>query len=170
MDMWGKKGTKEGHDSRAVANRFIDHAEGEGEYITILQLVKFVYLAHGWNLGAYHKPLICHDIEAWPYGPLILEVYEAFRPKPPKPPVAPVVRQAKYTADLSETEERVIEKVYNTYSRMPPYKLSELTHKPGTPWHRARQRGFRALLSRKSIEDYYSNLIERRTRRTENGD
>ncbi len=51
-----------GHDSRAVANRLIDHADEEDGLVTILQLVKFVYFAHGWTLAVYDRPLIYHPI------------------------------------------------------------------------------------------------------------
>jgi len=38
---------------------------------TNLDVIKLVYLSHGWYLGIYGVPLIAEPIEAWPYGPVI---------------------------------------------------------------------------------------------------
>lgn len=142
-----------------MANRFIDHADEEDGLVTILQLVKFVYFAHGWTLAVHDQPLIYHPIEVWPYGPVVYKVYRAFRPDPPKPPVAPVRKVEKYSAEFSENEEHVIRRVYETYSVMSPFALSELTHKPGTPWAQTRQHGLRAHISNKVIKGYFLGLI-----------
>ncbi len=70
------------------------------------------------------------------------------------------MRQVRgYTAEFSEDEEHVIKRVYETYSVMSPFALSELTHKPGTPWAQMEQYGLGAQISNKVIKDYFLDLI-----------
>ena len=47
--------------------------------LSILQLVKLVYLAHGWSLGFDRGPLINATAEAWERGPVIPRVYNFYR-------------------------------------------------------------------------------------------
>ena len=61
--------------ARAVANELIELAKQEGRAFTPLQLLKLVYIAHGWMLGLRQKPLIRDRIEAWKYGPVIPALY-----------------------------------------------------------------------------------------------
>jgi uncharacterized phage-associated protein len=55
------------HSSINVAKWFVDKAAKEGKTLTPLQLMKLVYIAHGWMLGTYGRPLIKDRIEAWKY-------------------------------------------------------------------------------------------------------
>jgi uncharacterized phage-associated protein len=57
--------------AHTVANRFLELAEAEGRSLTPLQLMKLVYIAHGWMLGIHQRPLIKDHIEAWKLGPVI---------------------------------------------------------------------------------------------------
>ena len=63
------------HDPKAVANYFLDCAKEDGESLTLLKLVKLVYLAHGWHLGLTGDPLIKENVEAWRYGPVVPSIY-----------------------------------------------------------------------------------------------
>lgn len=40
-----------------------------------LQVIKLVYLCHGWMLGHYGRRLMTDDVEAWRYGPVVPSVY-----------------------------------------------------------------------------------------------
>lgn len=66
----------------AVANYFVELAEKEGKPITLLGLVKRVYIAHGFSLALFHKSLLdprFDKVEAWRYGPVIPSVYHSFK-------------------------------------------------------------------------------------------
>ena len=52
--------------SITVANEFISLAKKDGYYFTPMQLLKLVYIAHGWMFGFFNEPLIDDDIEAFP--------------------------------------------------------------------------------------------------------
>ena len=65
--------------SITVANEFISLAKKDGYYFTPMQLLKLVYIAHGWMFGFFNEPLIDDDIEAWKYGPVIPNLYQAIK-------------------------------------------------------------------------------------------
>lgn len=121
--------------AQATANEFIRLAQDDGRAFTPLQLIKLVYIAHGWMLGIHGRPLIRDRIEAWKYGPVIPSLYHDLK---------------KYGADyvqeelpiftipspsINEEERDLISAIFNAYGRMTGIALSSLTHQPGTPWH-----------------------------------
>jgi uncharacterized phage-associated protein len=63
------------YDPKAIANYFIARAAADGKRLTPLQLIKLVYIAHGWYLGLTGEPLINEPPEAWQYGPVIPSLY-----------------------------------------------------------------------------------------------
>ncbi|HHB81002.1 MAG TPA: DUF4065 domain-containing protein, partial [Aliiroseovarius sp.] len=68
------------YDARSIANWFVTRAERDGRPLSIMHLLKLIYVAHGWYLETRKAPLIFNRIEAWQYGPVIPDVYNAFRP------------------------------------------------------------------------------------------
>ena len=59
------------YDSRTVANEFLKLADKDNDTLTPMQLLKLVFIAHGWCLGLLGRHLIKDSIEAWQYGPVI---------------------------------------------------------------------------------------------------
>ncbi|MCD8455896.1 DUF4065 domain-containing protein [Xylella taiwanensis] len=41
-----------------------------------MQVLKLVYIAHGWHLGFRQEPLLNKRVEAWRHGPVIRSLYE----------------------------------------------------------------------------------------------
>lgn len=139
------------YDARQVANWFIERAAKDGRALSIMQLLKLAYIAHGWNLEIRNEPLFTNKVEAWQYGPVIPEVYHAFRPQgihATKIVEAPPITDA---ADLSFLEE-----IYKIYGHLSPFKLSELTHVSGGPWETARKwGGWYAEIPNDLIQSHY---------------
>ena len=50
-----------------------------GDLMTNLRLQKLLYFAQGWHLARFGRPLFDASIEAWPYGPVVPEVYRAYK-------------------------------------------------------------------------------------------
>ena len=158
-------GFGKGHDSRAIANIFVEKAcEAPGK-MGIMSLVKYVYLAHGWTLGYTGRPLICHQVEAWKHGPVVPEVYHAFRGQR-----FVVTKKAHdyhpefgelppYTAKLSDEEQAIVDTVYSRYSQFGAFQLSALTHQTGTPWDQFKDQYY-APIPNSIIRDYYKGLID----------
>ena len=162
MSFW--KLGQQGHDSRAIANVFVEKSQQAKRRLTIMPLIKYVYMAHGWTLGYTGKPLICHQVEAWKHGPVIPEVYRAFghqmvvsqKVRMYDPEFSPL---PYYEATLDEAEAAIVDKVYEKYSELGAFALSELTHREGTPWDKCNTGHFTPIPNA-VIEAYYKQLIK----------
>ncbi|MDT8759233.1 DUF4065 domain-containing protein [Sphingomonas psychrotolerans] len=133
--------------SAEIANEFIRRAAAEGRALTQMQLQKLVYIAHGWNLAINGDKLTRDDPQAWDYGPVYRDLWNALRSYG-RAPVTREIRNGEYLpeilddetaaaparARLDEDERAIIDRVYQTYGRFHAFKLSALTHEPDTPW------------------------------------
>lgn len=135
--------------SRSIANEFLRRASRDGKHLTQMQLQKLVYIAHGWNLAINGHPLTDDSLQAWDYGPVYPELWESLRSYGKEPVSRPIMTSdlpaygfcddeevLEITDPLNKNEEEVIDRVYEVYGGFRAFKLSALTHEPGTPWHR----------------------------------
>ncbi len=67
------------YPAAAIANEFLDLAEKDSRKLTQMHVQKLVYFAHGWFLALKREPLVRERVEAWDYGPVIRQLYDAFR-------------------------------------------------------------------------------------------
>ena len=63
----------------SVANELIRLSQESKKPLTPMQLIKMIYIAHGWMLGIYKRPLIHNRIEAWKYNPVIPDLYQSLK-------------------------------------------------------------------------------------------
>lgn len=145
------------HDSLTIANRFLDVAAASGDPLTPMQLLKLVYIAHGWMLGLYGVPLIRDDVQAWKYGPVIPRVYHAVKDYRNQPVYGPLPQNRNDT--LVPAEESLIRQIFDIYGHRSGVELSRLTHQPGSPWAQTYLDGMPNLvISNDIIEDHYRAL------------
>lgn len=149
-----------GHDARRVAEYVLWLASESGKRLDPMQVLKLVYIAHGWMLGLRDSPLINESAEAWTYGPVVPSVYQKYKKF-----------RSGYVTDVPETEpsgftegERTLmRQVWDRYSGFTGLQLSELTHKPGTPWAITRQVvGAGAVIPNDLIQSHYKQLARER--------
>src|SRR5699024_341384 len=100
------------HDSKVVANRFLKLAQEAGDTLTPMQLLKLVYIAHGWMLGLNGRPLIRDDVQAWQYGPVIPRLYNAVRSFRHHPVEGPI---GAPNETLTAAEDSIIKQTYDLY-------------------------------------------------------
>jgi uncharacterized phage-associated protein len=137
------------HVSMAIANEFLRKPGALGN-LTQMQLLKLAYIAHGWNLAVNGEALLSEPVRAWDYGPVVPELYDHIKFYG----TSPIGRQitdadseaarffgkkkpedgSAYQEHLTPAEHDVINRVWNRYGSYSGFKLSALTHKPGTPW------------------------------------
>jgi uncharacterized phage-associated protein len=125
------------HSSLAVANRILQIAEGKGLPLTIMQLIKLVYIAHGWTLALLDKALVSDRVEAWQHGPVYPEIYNEFRGSgwmPIDRPARDRDTGVEIASSFSEDEDSILDQVVTSYGKFHAFDLSARTHKPGTPW------------------------------------
>lgn len=147
------------YDSKSIANRLIQLAQNHGgETLTPMQLLKLVYIAHGWMLALYHRPLIRDEVQAWQYGPVIPRLYNSVR-RFRSQPVNELINCEQETID--DAAESIIDQVYERYGRLSGPALSRLTHASGTPWDITYVPGhFGLVIPNDLIEDHYARLAQ----------
>lgn len=144
--------------ARAVANEFVRLAQAEDKAFTPLQLIKLAYIAHGWMLGLYQRPLITDRIEAWKYGPVIPDLYRALKDYGSGFVTTEIPERVR-SAPLDARERDLIEQVYKRYGNKNGVQLSQLTHQPGTPWHATWEpESFGRGISNDLIAEHYRQL------------
>ncbi len=141
------------YDARQIANEFIRRAaEDGGRVLSIMTLLKLVYIAHGWMLALYNRPLFPNRIEAWQYGPVVLDVYQAYRNQG-----VDIRNPIKFEAlPLDPQAEDLLGQISSNYGHLSPFQLSDLTHIPNGPWDIAmRTGGKRAPILDELIKHHY---------------
>lgn len=124
-----------------------------------MQMLKLVYIAHGWRLGLYGKPLINDEIQAWRYGPVIPRLYDAVRVYKSSP-ITKKIKAPKGDV-LNRNENSIVEQVFEIYGNLSGPALSRLTHAAGTPWDLSYEpEEFGVEIPNDIIEDHYERLAK----------
>lgn len=165
------------NNALGVANELIDLADKDGKDLTLLKLVKLVFLSYAFGLVlAKDEPLIdprFDKVEAWRYGPVIPSVYHSFkhlRNKPIKPADKAVVLNGE-SHDCNDGEfvvpsikgdlaKRVIRTVWARYSNATASELVDLLHRDGTPWSDAYVPGMNRPILESDVKDYYTRFLD----------
>jgi uncharacterized phage-associated protein len=134
--------SNEAHDPRGIANLMLDESERVGQRMTNLALQKLLYFAHAIFLIERKRPLVSGYFEAWEYGPVHPTAYQAFKTAGAHPinfraSRLDVVRGTREPiAPPSDPEIiRHIARIVQSYGRMTPGRLVDISHASGAPWH-----------------------------------
>ncbi|MFL9611102.1 Panacea domain-containing protein [Methylobacillus sp. Pita2] len=116
-----------------VAEAMLVAAKEQSRSLTPQQLVKLVYLAHGWSMALHDQPLIDANVEAWELGVMIPTLYRAtqqFGREVIDPSLVGSV-SARY---LPENVHQLIRSVFEKYGHLDGPSLSYLTSQANSPW------------------------------------
>lgn len=133
----------------AVANEFLKlqsedpHSPG----LDHMKLQKLVYYAHAWHLAIKGSPLFDDDIEAWPWGPVVRNLYIEFKDFKSKPISGRRAQILVKDEDsdpsdwrvitpypTSSDEKEFIRNVWESHKSFSGVQLSNATHANGEPW------------------------------------
>ena len=118
----------------SVANEFIDRAGRAG--VDHMKTQKLVFLTDGFYAADYSAKLVTDRPEVWPYGPVYNDLYfrlKRFR----KQPITEMQRllNGKLPERISDIDAlATIDMVWDKYKACKGPKLSEITHREGSPW------------------------------------
>lgn len=130
--------------------------------LTPLQLIKLVYIAHGWSLHFFHRPMVNEPAQAWRYGPVVPTLYHAIRGYRASPVTALIPGDSDPQL-LSEQDRSLLSSVYRAYGHLSGTQLSNMTHTPGTPWSEVwATAGQNAIIPDEMIAEHYDALAARR--------
>ncbi|MBR0560035.1 Panacea domain-containing protein [Neokomagataea anthophila] len=122
------------HSPIAVANEFIKRMSSSATP-NQMQIQKLVYIANGWNLAINGCALVDENPEAWDGGPVFRKIWNSIRDFGYSKQEGLLqgvfgVPKDHFTPD----EENIIDHVWKKYGIFSGYELSEMTHRPDTPW------------------------------------
>ncbi len=158
-------------DSIAIANYFIDKSKLEKADITLLKLVKLVYIAHGYTLALLDKSFIesrYDRVEAWKYGPVIPTVYHTFKHNANNPitdkGVICLFNEKDYPFVVPEIEDEpkfILDFVWKRYGQLSATDLVDLLHQDGTPWKYYYQEGKNNEIPDEDTKLYYKAVFNK---------
>ena len=122
------------YDVLTVADAILKIAKARNQALTPMQLMKLVYIAHGWSLGLRGTDLFRNRIEAWQYGPVMPDLYHATKQFGRNP--IPLEMVGVGAPSVAPQDVSFLEDVFNKYGHLSGPQLSYLTHQSGTPWDR----------------------------------
>lgn len=130
----------------AAANEFLSLAGAEGVGIDQMKLQKLLFYTHGYNLAIRGAPLFEQDFEAWPWGPVVRDIYFQTR-EFGRQPINKRLHEIKKTGPgpvdysfitppgVADEETRVfVKSAWDAYKGYSGIQLSNATHAPGEPW------------------------------------
>lgn len=123
-----------------------------------LKLQKLLYLAQGYSYAFYDRPLFKDELEGWVHGPVVRDVYNAFR-------------EYQYNSidinfevdEIDDEAKDVLRYVIDNFSKYDAKYLEELSHQQ-EPWILSRngldpdERNDKTI-SKESIANYFVNEI-----------
>lgn len=144
------------YDSRSIASYLISKAKPAGG-LDALQVMKLVYISHGFMLGLNDRPLIEDDIEAWKFGPAIRRVYACLPGGS-----SSITEPFRSVPTLSQKAQEIVDSVHGQYGHISGWYLSTLTHRHGSPWEKTWSAyGQNAVIPQALIREHYKNIIEK---------
>jgi len=118
-----------------VANKILELANAKDLKLTPLQLMKLVYMSQGWSLALRDAPLYGERIEAWQYGPVVPVLYNRTKTYGSAPITGPLPPAPNAVGEVLSGEEiDLLRSVVDNYAHLSGPALSNLTHRPGSPW------------------------------------
>lgn len=143
-----------------VADEILRIAKAAGRALTPLQLMKLVYISHGWHLAIRGRDLFGNRIEAWKYGPVIPDLYRATKQFGRNPIPLELIDDA---SSMDPATRAFLLDVHSKYGHLDGIALSSLTHQSGTPWDQVYEEGvLNREISDDIIRNYYLALLHER--------
>lgn len=107
------------------------------EGITHLKLQKLLYYAQGISLALYDKELFYENIEAWPHGPVVRNVYNNYEVNG-RNPINIEMRDEEETLLKNITNDNntnnALNLTYDNFAIYTAWQLRQMTHENGSPW------------------------------------
>lgn len=132
----------------AVANEFLALQESDPGHPLIdqMKLQKLVFYAHAWYMALNNRALFEDDVQAWPWGPVVRNIYGDFRKFGRSAIIGKKATALQksgpgpldysfVTPQISDPAlKQFIRDVWDVHKKYTGIQLSNSTHSPGEPW------------------------------------
>jgi uncharacterized phage-associated protein len=157
---------QDAHDPLAVANKVLELCDEARRPVTIMKLIKLVYLADGWSMALRGEPLVSQAPQAWQHGPVYPTIYRALNHFGSARITAPATipgTDIPVAEEFSEDELALMRQVISSYGKYHAFSLSEIMHRDGTPWSETiKSRGKYAEIPLNVIADHFRKIRDER--------
>lgn len=124
-----------------VAKRFLELAQAENMSVSNMKLQKLVFFSQVVSLQAFKQPIHGQNSLAWDFGPVVQELYDIVHRFVTDTRKQFSLNDADFAAAFSGAQTiddpdvlNVINAVWNKFKGWTALQLSNLTHRPGSPW------------------------------------
>lgn len=118
-----------------VANYLIQKGVKKKAPLNHLQIQKLCYIAHGYLLGYFDVPLFYEQVVAWPYGPVIEELFSVLKSQR----MHPISGRIKgYTGELDGMHMAICDYIFDMFAPMGNRYLSAFCARKGGAWDKTR--------------------------------
>lgn len=119
------------YDALDIANFLVFLMADSYKDLSNMKLNKLLYYADGHYLKQFGKPLFNDKIVAWQHGPVVKEVYDAYKKYSGKP-----IKEydIKRIDNLDDSVKSFLVDIARSYGRYTAATLRNMTHKPKSPW------------------------------------
>lgn len=158
-----------------VANTLLEFAAQDQRSVTHMELQKHTFFAHAWYLGNTESPLINDEVQAWKFGPVIPQMYHAFKGFGNNPIDKYGVEYDKERCELvvpklgeDDSNLRVfLRRIWDAYKGFNAGRLSSISHEVGGPWHQVYQESVggvvkNLVIPNNIIANFYKQLLQKR--------
>lgn len=144
-----------------ISGEILKRGKEQGICISNMSLQKLLFIANGAYLAETGNPLINEPIEVWPYGPVVKNVYHAFKEYGNTEIQQLPALYYLMTSDknLDDTANEAIEFVLKVASKLDAIQLSNWTHLPGSPWSKANDLR-KSIIPNEFMEEYFKQFIK----------
>lgn len=134
-----------------ICNWHINHFKNNNKSLTLLNLMRLLFISQGWSLALRNTPLFEEDIEAWASGPIIPKVYTLFRPQGYS-----ITKSLEVDENSNLLDVQFLEEIYKIYGSMSSSKLENLVKTSEGPWELAlHMAGDYTVIPKELIKSHY---------------
>ena len=113
-----------------IARYIIDLCNREGNPVSNLELQKILYFLQVYYMRRHDGlPLFEDEICAWPYGPVVPDVYYTYNGYG-----GAVIRNSYDTSDVSNADREALQEPILRLKQKGPWTLVDMSHKADGPW------------------------------------
>ena len=144
-------------NTQVVANTFLYRAFKENISVTPMKLQKLIYFLYREYAQESGEQLFSEQFETWKYGPVLPSVYYEFQGYDENT-IDRFARDAQgdvqiLNLDHNSELKSCFNKIWNRYKHHSGPDLSNITHRSGTAWYKAKQQGNPTLKFEDIIND-----------------
>ena len=136
-----------------VANYIIEHEHSKDREISNLRLQKLLYFIQARFFIEYEKPCFDDRIEAWIFGPVVVNVYHEYQYYGG---MDITNLRGGGVGIISSQHQKIINEELEEFSKYRVYEMQDIIEHQ-TPWVHAKRNWFNNEITKEAIWDFFCN-------------